>query len=75
MIFAIKLKRCVANAGILGIVIGKFYHKKKPCPIILLTVNKSLEISFYCTILLLNLAVCLRVEGGKKSPLDAKEIA
>ena len=74
MISAIELKRCVAGVSILGIVISKLYHKKKPYSIILLEVNKGLEISFYCTILPLSLAVCLWLEGGGKFPLDAKEI-
>ena len=75
MIFVIELKRFMANAGILGIVIGKFYYKKMSCSIILLRVDKGLEVNFYCTILLLSLAVCLRVEGGKEFSLDAEEIA
>ena len=75
MISAIELKRCVAGAGILGIVVRKFCHGKKPCPIILLEVDKNLEVGFYCTILPFSLAVRLRVEGGGESLLDAEEIA
>ena len=75
MISAIELKRCVAGAGILGIVISKLRHGKKPCPIILLKVDKDSEVGFYRSILPLNLAVRLRVEGGGEFPLDAKEIA
>ena len=59
MISAIKLKRYMANVGIFGIIIGKLCHKKKPCSIILLEVDKSLEVSFHCINLPLNLAVCL----------------
>ena len=75
MISAIELERCVAGAGILGIVVSKLRHGKKPCPIILLKVDKSLEVGFHRTILLCNLTVRLRVEDGEESPLDAKEIA
>ena len=75
MISAIELEKCMAGTGILGIVISKLRHEKKPCPIILLEIDKGLEIGFYCTILPLSLAVCLQVEGGGESPLDAKEIA
>ena len=74
MISVIELKRCVAGAGIFGIVVGELRLGKKLCPIILLKVDKGLEVSFYRTILLLSLAVCLWVEGGKESLLDAKEI-
>ena len=75
MISAIELERCVAGAGILGIVVSKLRHGKKPCPIILLKVDKGLKVSFHRTILLLSLAVRLRVEGDGESLLDAEEIA
>ena len=75
MIFAIELKRYMANAGILSIIIGEFCYKKKPYSIILLEVDKDLEVGFHYTILSFNLAVRLRMEGSEKSPLDAKEIA
>ena len=75
MISAIELERCVAGAGILGIVVSKLRYGKKSCPIILLEVDKGSEVGFHRTILPLNLAVCLRVKGGGKSPLDAKKIA
>ena len=75
MIFGIEIERCVAGAGILGIIVSEFRHKKKLCPIILLEVDEGSEVSFYCTILPLSLAVRLRVKGGGEFPLDAKEIA
>ena len=39
MISAIELERCVAGAGILGIVVSELRYGKKPCPIILLEVD------------------------------------
>ena len=75
MISAIELEKYMAGAGIFGIVVSKLCHKKKPYPIILLKIDKSLEVGFYCTILPLSLAVYLRVEDGGKYLLDAKEIA
>ena len=74
MISAIKFKRCVVGAGIFGIIVSELCHRKKPCPIILLEVNKSSEIGFHRTILPLSLAVRLQVEGGEESLLDDKEI-
>ena len=65
----------MAGADILGIIIDKLYHRKKPCPIILLNVDKNFEVSFYCTILPLSLAVRLQIEGSGEFPLDVKEIA
>ena len=75
MISAIELERCVAGAGILGIVVSELCHGKKSCLIILLEVDKNSEVSFYRTILSLSLAVRLWVEGGGESPLYAEEIA
>ena len=59
MISLIELKKYVAGTSILGIVINKLHHKKKLSPIILLKVDKSLAIGFYCTILFINLAIYL----------------
>ena len=59
MISAIELKKCVANAGIFGIVVGKFRYRKKLYPIILLKVDKGLEVGFYYTILPFSLIDCL----------------
>ena len=75
MISAIELEKYVAGAGIFDIVVSKLHYKKKPCPIILLEVDKDSEIGFYYTILSLSLAIRLRVESGRESPLDAEEIA
>ena len=75
MISAIELEKCVADAGILGIVVSELRHRKKPCPIILLEVDKSSKVGFHCTILPFGLIIRLWVEGGGESPLDAKEIA
>ena len=59
MISAIKLKRCMAGVGIFGIIVSKLRHGKKPCPIILLKVNKDSKVGFYCTILSFGLTVRL----------------
>ena len=74
MISAIKLKKYMAGVNILGVIINKFRYDKKLCPIILLKVDKSLEIGFYCTILPFHLAVYLQIEDNKKFPLNAIEI-
>ena len=55
----------MAGASVFGIVIGKLRHKKKPCPIILLKVDKGLEVNFHHIFLLLSLAVYLQVESGE----------
>ena len=74
MISVIELKKYMAGTGIFGIIVGKFYYGKKPCPIILLKVDKNVEVGFFCTILPLCLAVSLRVKGGRKFLLNTEEI-
>ena len=59
MIFAIEFKRRMADASILGIIVDKLCYRKKLYLIILLKVDRSLEISFHYIILPLNLAICL----------------
>ena len=66
MIFAIELKKCVVNTSILGVVIDKLRYGKKPCLIILLKVDKSLEVGFYYTILPFGLPVWLVVESNRE---------
>ena len=65
----------MAGASIFGIIIGKLRHKKKPCPVIWLEVDKGLEIGFYYAILLFGLTIYLWVEGDGEFLLNAKEIA
>ena len=75
MISIVELEGHIANANILSIIVGKLYHRKKLCLIILLKVDKNLEIGFHCAILPFDLTVRLWMESGGEFPLDAKEIA
>ena len=75
MISAVEFKRHIAGASILGIIIGKFCYKKKPCLIILLKVDKNSEVGFHYAILPFGLIVYLWIEGDREPLLDAKEIA
>ena len=61
----------MTGASVLGIVVGKLRHGKKPCQIILLEVDKNLEVGFHYTILPLGLPVCLGIESGKEFLLNA----
>ena len=74
MISIVELEERMTNASILGIIISKLHHGKKPCSIILLEIDKNLKISFYCAILLFGLIVCLWMEIGRKSSLNTKKI-
>lgn len=75
MVFQIQLKKQVAGNCILGIVITKLGYWKEFDQIILLKFNKSSEIGIYDAVLLLCLAICLKVESGKKFILNTKKVA
>lgn len=60
----------MTSTHIFCIVINKFSYWKKPSPIILLTINKSFEISLYCIFLPLGLAISLRMKSGEESLPD-----
>ena len=47
MISIIKFKKCMANASIFDIIIGKLNYWEKLYLFILFEVNKNLEIGFY----------------------------
>ena len=49
----------MVGTGILGVVVGKLCHEKKQCPIILLEVDKNLEVGFYYAILPFDLTIRL----------------
>ncbi len=64
----------MAGAQILGVVVGKLSYQKEFSPMILFIINKGSEVSFYCTIIPLGLAINLRVESCRKPLLNHKEI-
>ena len=68
---AVQLKRGMAGAGVLCIIISEFRHWEKLSLVVLLIVDKSLEKGLYCTILPFCLPVSLGVKGGRESALDA----
>ena len=74
MISVIEFKKYVAGIGILDIIIDKICNRKKLYLIILLKVEKNLEVDFYHIILPLSLAVCLWVKGGRKSLFNVEKI-
>ena len=75
MISTIKLKKYMASTSIFSIVISKLCYGKKLYLIILLKVNKNLEVGFYYIILSFSLAISLWIKGDKKFLFDAKKIA
>ena len=59
MIATIQLKRRMAGATVFGIIISKLGYWKKLGLIVLLEIDKSLELSFHDTVLPFGLAVNL----------------
>ena len=74
MIFVVELEKHMVNTSIFDIIIGKLRYGKKLGLIILLKVDKGLEVDFDCTILPLGLAIHLWIKGNRKFLLDVKEI-
>ena len=64
MISTINLKRSIAGASVLSVIVVELHHGKKLCQIIMLKVDKGLEINFHCTIVPLSLAVSLWVKSN-----------
>ena len=64
MVAVVQLKKSVAGACILGIVISKLGHGQELGPIILFEIDKNLKVGLHGAVLPLCLAVCLRVKGG-----------
>ena len=75
MISIVQLKEHVANASILDIIVSKFRYIKKLYSIILLKIDKNLEINFYYIILPFSLIIYLWIKDDRKSLLDTKKIA
>ena len=65
----------MAGACILGVIISKLGYWQESWLIILFEVDKISKIGLYGTILLFCLIVCLRMEGNREFPLDAKKVA
>lgn len=74
MITAIQLEKRIADTHILSIIISKLGHWQEHYLVILFEIDKDLEVSLYCTILMFGLAVCLRVEDYRKPLFDSKEV-
>ena len=75
VIFAIEPKRHMASVSIFGIIIGKFYYKKKFYLVILFEIDKSSKVGFYPIILPFDLTINLLIEGNRESLLNVKKIA
>ena len=67
----IQLKKNITGISIFCIIIGKFNYQKEFYSVILLKVNKDLEVNFCGAVLPLGLTVCLRVKCGRELLLDA----
>lgn len=71
---AVKFEQSIACAAVFSIMIGKLSHWQQTSLVVLFIVDKSLKISFYCTILAICLAISLRVEGNRESLLNTQKV-
>ena len=74
MLATVKFEGHIAGTRIFCVVVSKFSYWKEPSLIILLVVDKSPEISLYCTVLPLGLAISLRLEDSSKLLFDLQEV-
>ena len=58
---------------IFGIIVKKLGYWYKLGPIVLLEIDKNLEVRWHYAVLLLSLTVSLRVKYGRKPTFDAKK--
>ena len=65
----------MAAACIFSIVISKLGYWQKFCPVILFKFDKSLEVSFYHTILTFGLAIYLKMKSCRKFLFDSEKVA
>lgn len=70
MIFAIEFERHMPSAVVFYIVISKFGHRYRFCPIVIFVTDKKPNISIYGTILSLGLAIGLKMKSYRKFLLD-----
>ena len=75
MIATIHLEKCMTGARVIDIIIRELGYCEEPGLIVLLEIDKSLEVGFHGTVLPFGLAVGLRIEGGEKPTLHAEEVA
>ena len=75
VVATIELERHMAYACVFGIIISKRGYREEPGSIVLFESDKSLEVSFYGTILLFILAISFQMEDGGKMTLAAEKIA
>ena len=54
---------------------SKLHHQKKTLLIIILKINKNLQIRFYSTFLVLNLTIYLKIKTGENFLINTKKIA
>ena len=71
----VQLEWDMAGACIFGIVVCNLSYWEEPSLIVLLEIDKNLEVCFHYTILLFCLVIRLRVKDVGEPPLDAKKVA
>ena len=74
MILAVQLKKYILGTSIFSIIMHKLSYWQEFYLAILLKVEQNIEIYFYCTILIFDLFIGLKVKSNKQLMLDFKKI-
>lgn len=74
IITTIELEHGMTSTYIYYVIINKFDYEQESCPIVLLSINKNMKISFHHAILSLSLIIHLQIIGSGEFLLNVKEI-
>lgn len=73
MIIAVELREYVTGTCILDVIIYKFRYWQEFCPMVLLPIDKNMQISFYCAMFSFLSAICLGIKCREKLSLDFQQ--
>lgn len=74
IIAVVELEKRMSSISIFNIVVYKFPYGQKPCQVVLVLIEKSMQICLNYAILLLGLAVCLQLKCSTKFLLYMKKV-
>jgi len=74
MLSSVKEKRCLLCCGMFSVVMTELSYRQPFSPIVLLLIDKDVEVFLNILIHSFRLSVSGRVKGGRSILLDAKEV-
>lgn len=63
MVAAIKFRRYMTGIGVFCVVVSEFSHREKSSSVILLIIDKGIEVDFYDTVFPFCLTISLGIKG------------